>query len=316
MNPGSLFALIITSVMMVFSGIGCVCAIRDESKGLGKEWMNGIKSAGPLFLAMGAIMSAVPLLAIVVKWTLRYLFVYTHSNAATAGSCIIGVDMGGNNLADELSFEDVKWGTVDEGYQVEAWYTATIAAYSIGATVSYVIPTGVILTEESDQKYVAVGIMCGFITVPVQLILTYICMHYTQPIVSSEFGSGKLDYTLHIDLSQACSSTIPIIIIILLFAPVLFLRPRWVVSGFTSLSKFIDAFIKIVFFIGCMSILTGAVEYVPVLKSLFDPMIADKEDLMRGEKPLSMYAVYIDEIYAECRLYGRFIEAYVHISSL
>lgn len=91
--------------------IGAAASILPPEGELGRKFVNGIHSIGPVFLAQAGIMVAIPFLSQAISQTLGTFFQTLGSDASIAALSIITVDMGGYQLADALTTNRDMWVT-------------------------------------------------------------------------------------------------------------------------------------------------------------------------------------------------------------
>lgn len=92
------FGNYIIYLIMCGAIIGAVASIVKPTSDLGKEFVNGIFSIGPVFLAQAGIMAAVPLLSQLISYVLGPIFSSVGSDVSIAALSIIAVDMGATSL--------------------------------------------------------------------------------------------------------------------------------------------------------------------------------------------------------------------------
>ena len=121
-------------LIMLGAVIGALSSIIKPESGLGKEFVNGIHSIGPVFLAQAGIMVAIPYLSQGISHALGPFFNALGSDVSIAALSIIAVDMGGYQLANALTANR------------DLWITAMLVGYTSGATIVYLIPVGLTLS--------------------------------------------------------------------------------------------------------------------------------------------------------------------------
>lgn len=142
-------------IIMACAVIGAIASILDSDSPLGREFMAGLHAIGYIFIAVAGIMAAVPYLSRFVDMAIGPVFLTVGADPAMAATSVIAVDMGGYQLARELALS------------TEGWIMASIIGFMAGATIISSIPVGLAMLEKSDHKYMALGIMCGILAVPV-----------------------------------------------------------------------------------------------------------------------------------------------------
>ena len=150
---------IIIYVIMFCTVLGAVAAIRDSERGLGKEFTTGLHSIGPVFIPVAGIMASIPYLSEGINLLLGPAFAAIGSDPAIAATTVIAVDMGGYQLADNLAGSR------------EAWIIATLVGYTSGATIVYLIPVGLAMLRKEHHKYLALGAMAGFVSIPLTVLV-------------------------------------------------------------------------------------------------------------------------------------------------
>ena len=179
------FGNIIIYIMMVGVIIGAAASVIDSEKGLGKEFVTGIHTIGPVFLAQAGIMASIPILSNIITTLLGPAFEAMSSDASIAALSIIAVDMGGYQLADAMA------------QTREAWITASIAGYFSGAVIVYLIPVGLTMLPKKDHKYLALGAMAGLASVPIGVIIALVLTVYTNtPIRDIISTNSEASYVL------------------------------------------------------------------------------------------------------------------------
>ncbi|MGK9021166.1 ethanolamine utilization protein EutH, partial [Pseudomonas aeruginosa] len=138
---------------MLGAVLGALASILRPESGLGREFVNGIHAIGPVFLAQAG-MVAIPYLSKAISHALGPFFQTLGSDVSIAALSIIAVDIGGSQLADALTANR------------DMWITAMLVGYTSGATIVYLIPVGLTMLERKDHKYLALGAMAGFISIP------------------------------------------------------------------------------------------------------------------------------------------------------
>ena len=54
-------------LIMVFVVLGAIAAVRDPQTGMGKEFVEGLHSIGPIFIPVAGIMASIPYLSKIVE---------------------------------------------------------------------------------------------------------------------------------------------------------------------------------------------------------------------------------------------------------
>ena len=127
-------------IVMTCAVLGALAAIRDSEQGLGKEFLQGIYSIGPIFVPVAGIMASIPFLSIGIEQIFGPAFGLVGADPAIAATTLIAVDMGGYQLAESLAANPGNW------------IMAMVVGYMAGATIIFSIPVGLAMLEKRDQS--------------------------------------------------------------------------------------------------------------------------------------------------------------------
>ena len=146
-------------VMAIFAGLGALDRICGDRFGLGKDFADGIQAMGSLALAMLGIICLAPVLAALLKPIVVPVFSFLGADPAMFAGTILACDMGGGSLAMELTQDSQA-----------ALLGGVITGSMLGATVVFTIPVALGILEEEDRPFLAKGILCGIVTIPVGIL--------------------------------------------------------------------------------------------------------------------------------------------------
>ena len=146
-------------VMAIFAGLGALDRICGDRFGLGREFAEGIQAMGSLALAMLGIICLAPVLAMILKPIIVPVFSFLGADPAMFAGTLLACDMGGGSLAMELT-QDTQ----------AAMLGGVITGSMLGATVVFTIPVALGILEEEDRPFLAKGILCGIVTIPVGIL--------------------------------------------------------------------------------------------------------------------------------------------------
>ena len=147
-------------IIMVSAIIGAVASIIDSESPLGKEFNAGLHAIGYIFIPVAGIMASIPYLSAFVTAVISPAFQAINADPAMAATSIIAVDMGGYQLAKELALSN------------EGWIMASLTGFMVGATIIFTIPAGLAMLDKEDHEFMAVGIMCGVLSIPVGVLVS------------------------------------------------------------------------------------------------------------------------------------------------
>lgn len=265
-----LFGQIIIYVIMACAAIGCIASIVNEKSELGQQFLNGINAIGPIFLPVAGIMAAAPYLTKFISSVVSPVFSSLGADLAIAATTFIAVDMGGYQLAHTLASSN------------ENWIMAMMIGYMAGSTIVFGIPVALKIIPLEDRKYWALGVMSGFLAIPVGVFISSATIAITQPMIRPVVAtSGAATYQLHLTFMQIIINLFPLIIICGLIACGLAVIPDKTIKGFIFFGKIMDSALRII-------VVLCVIEYFTGLGTLilghwgFEPIIADKKDVTRA----------------------------------
>lgn len=151
--------VIIIWIMMIFMVLGAIDRILGNRFGLGAEFENGFNALGPLGLAMVGVISLAPVLANVLRPVVVPVYQFLGADPAMFATTLLANDMGGYPLAKQLAIDP------EAGL-----YAGIILGAMMGPTIVFSIPVALGLIQTEDRKYLALGMLAGFITIPLGCI--------------------------------------------------------------------------------------------------------------------------------------------------
>ena len=257
-------------LIMLCAVIGAFAAIRNDEEGLGKEFLEGLHSIGPIFVPVAGIMAAVPYLSKLIETVFGPAFGLIGADPAIAATTFIAVDMGGYQLAEALAATK------------ESWIMAMVTGYMAGATIVFSIPVGLTMLEKRDHKYMALGVMSGILTIPIGVFITSAILAVSNTKVRGLISTdADAAYQLALSFGTILTNLLPLIVICVAIALGLRYTPDKMIKGFMWFGKGMDTIIKLVLVFSIVEYFTGA--FSTVLGSWgFAPIIADTEDQFRA----------------------------------
>lgn len=265
-----LFGQIVIFIIMACAVIGCVASIVNDGGELGNQFLEGINSIGAIFLPVAGIMASAPYLTWFVSKVFGPLFGIVGADPAMASTTFIAVDMGGYQLAEALARTK------------ESWIMAMMTGYMAGATIVFSIPVALKMLEKRDRRYLAMGTMVGFITIPVGVFVSSVIISLTDPMIREVIATGgDATYQLALGFGLIFRNLIPLIIICGLIAIGLYAIPEKMIRGFNIFGKCLDSILRIVFVLCVVEYFTGLFTKI-FGKWGFEPIIADEVDINRA----------------------------------
>lgn len=261
--------------IVVYIIMGCAIAgaiasvVRPESE-LGKEFVAGIDSLGPIFLPVAGIMASAPFLTAFVSNVFGPVYGAVGADPAMAATTFIAVDMGGYQLAEALA------------QTKESWIMAMVTGYMAGATIVFTIPVALKMLVKKDRKYLALGVMSGLLAIPIGVLVASVVIAFTNPVIREAVSTNaEATYQLALGFGTIAANLLPLVIICVVLALGLKFKPDAMIAGFTVFGRVLESVLKIVFVLVVVEYFTGV--FSTVFGGFgFDPIIADEEDVFRA----------------------------------
>ena len=251
---------ILIAIMAFFAILGAIDRIFGNKFGLGKEFENGILAMGSLALAMLGIISLAPVLATVLRPVVVPVYNFLGADGAMFAGTILACDMGGGSLAQELTQDPQA-----------AALGGVITGSMLGATVVFTIPVAMGILKEEDRPFLAKGILCGVVTIPVGVLVGGLVAGFSPMMV--------------------LRNLVPIVIIGLLIAVGLWKWEKIMIRLFALFGKFIIGLITVGLTAALVQELTGW-EIIPGMAPITDGFgtVGEIAIVLAGAFPL-VYAI-------------------------
>lgn len=266
----SAFGDYVIYLIMACAVAGAIASIWDDESGLGKEFVEGIHSIGPIFLPVAGIMASIPYLSDFIETVFGPIFASVGASPAIAATTFIAVDMGGYQLAEALAATR------------EDWLMAMVVGYMAGATIVFSIPVGLSMLDKRDHRYLALGVMSGVLSIPVGVFVACVLLSATDPAVREAVSaSAEPSYTLALTFSGILVNLLPLAIFCVALAIGLAVVPGAMIVGFLWFGRIMYAGITLVLVFSIVEYFTGAMSAL-LGHWGFAPIIADEEDQFRA----------------------------------
>ena len=261
---------VVVYIIMTCAIIGAFASVIKPESELGKQFVAGIDSIGPIFLPVAGIMAAAPYITSFVSGVFGPLYSAMGADAAMAATTFIAIDMGGYQLAEALAQTN------------ESWIMAMIVGYMGGATIVFTIPVALKMIQKKDRKYLALGIMSGFLAIPVGVLVGSAVLAFTNPLIREVVSTNaEATYVLALNFGTIFVNLIPLLVICLLFAAGLKFIPDAMIRGFIIFGRVLESALKIVFVLVVVEYFTGI--FTLTFGGFgFEPILADENDIFRA----------------------------------
>ncbi len=247
---------ILIAVMAAFALLGALDRILGNKFGLGQEFENGILAMGSLALSMLGIIAFSPVLAAVLKPVVVPVFSFLGADPAMFAGTILANDMGGGALAQELTTDPQAAGL-----------GGVITGSMLGATIVFTIPVALGILPQEDRPFLAKGILCGIVTIPVGVLAAGLVAGY--PVL------------------MVLRNLIPIVLFGGLIALGLWKAEKAMIKGFGIFGKGVVALITIGLTVAIVEALTGW-ELIPGMNDIEEGFqtVGDIAIVLAGAFPL------------------------------
>ena len=215
-------------VFACFMLLATVDRVIGNRFGVGKEMEKGVMLLGTMTLSMVGMIVLAPVIASWIMPVLNPLKEYLHLEPSVIMGSLLANDMGGAPLAEQVA------SNAASGY-----FNGLVVASMLGATVSFTIPLALGVIDKKYHKDVALGMLCGIITIPVGCLI-----------------SGLI---LKMSVADLARNLIPLMIFSGLIALGLALAPNGCVKVFTIFGKGVQILVALGLALGIFSKLTGII---------------------------------------------------------
>ncbi|MBC2886313.1 ethanolamine utilization protein EutH [Ochrobactrum sp. CM-21-5] len=286
---------IVIYIIMACAIAGAIASIRDNEKGLGKEFIEGLHSIGPIFIPVAGIMASIPFLSSFISTMVGPLFNALGADPALAATTIIAADMGGYQLAKSLA------------QSPDGWIMATVTGFMAGATIIFSIPVGLAMLDKEDHKYMALGIMSGILSIPIGVFIASFCiMLFHVGIRLDVSTTGEAVQQTNLSLPVILRNMSPLIIFCLAIAGGLKFFPNQMITGFLWFGRIMYAAITLVLVFSIVEYFTSL--FITVFgKWSFAPIIADEEDQFRALEIAGYIGIMLSGAFPMVYLINKFL---------
>lgn len=283
-------------IIMACAVIGAIASIIDSESPLGKEFSAGLHAIGYIFIPVAGIMASIPYLSAFVDAVAGPVFHAVGADPAMAATSIIAVDMGGYQLAKALALTH------------EGWIMASITGFMAGATIIFTIPVGLAMLDKEDHPYMAVGIMCGVLAIPVGVLVSCLALGIMDIAIRPAIATvGEATQSLAMNTMQVMRNIAPLAVFCLVLAASLKLFPAAMIRLFLGFGRVMYAAITLVLVCSIVEYFTGA--FTAIFGHWgFAPIIADAEDQFRALEIAGYIGIMLCGAFPMVWLMNRFLQ--------
>lgn len=257
-------------IIMICAIAGAVASIFNSETGLGKEFVAGLHSIGPIFIPVAGIMASIPYLSKFISSLVGPLHSMLGADPAIAATTVIAADMGGYQLAKALA------------QSPEGWIMAMVVGFMAGATIIFSIPVGLAMLNKRDHKYMALGIMSGVLSIPAGVVITCLLISFFGTDIRTDIAAtGASSLPIDLSFSIILRNIFPLVLFCVALATGLRFLPGLMIAIFLWFGRIMYAAITLVLVSSIVEYFTSA--FSTVLGGWgFAPIIADSEDQFRA----------------------------------
>ena len=217
---------LITYLMMACCVVGGISYIVNDQSELGRAFQDGLHAMANMFIPICGLMASVPFLKVLISKVFGPVFALFGGDPVVAAAIIMPPDCGSFALATEI------------GQSADLFPVIIAIGFMCGSTIAFNVPIGLSMLDKGDHKYLALGTMSGFLSVPFGVFITSVIVMFTHPAIRSTFSSvGEPDHVVMLTLGMLLRNMIPLVVICVLLALGLKFFPNGMVKGFMVFGK-------------------------------------------------------------------------------
>ena len=217
---------IIMYIMVVFMVIGGFDKCFGGKLGLGEKFEEGIMAMGALAMSMVGIITIAPILAQVLSPIVVPVYTMLGADPSMFATTLLANDMGGFALAQQMALDEQA-----------GLFAGAILGAMMGPTIVFSIPVALGIIEKSDHQYLATGVLCGIVTIPIGCL-------------AGGLAAGM-------PLGMILSNLVPIVIFALLVIIGLWLIPDTMIKCFTVFGQGVVIVAVLGLILGALQLLVG-----------------------------------------------------------
>ena len=226
---------LITYLMMACCVVGGISYIVNDQSELGRAFQDGLHAMANMFIPICGLMASVPFLKVFISKVFGPVFALFGGDPVVAAAIIMPPDCGSFALATEI------------GQSADLFPVIIAIGFMCASTIAFNVPIGLSMLDKGDHKYLALGTMSGFLSVPFGVFITSVIVMFTHPAIRSTFSSvGEPDHVVMLTLGMLLRNMIPLVVICVLLALGLKFFPNGMVKGFMVFGKLMTGALTLV----------------------------------------------------------------------
>ena len=217
---------IIMYIMVLFMIIGGIDKCIGNKLGLGEKFEEGIMAMGALAMSMVGIITIAPILAKVLSPIVVPVYTMLGADPSMFATTLLANDMGGFALAQQMALNP------EAGL-----FAGAILGAMMGPTIVFTIPVALGIIEKEDHQYLATGVLCGIVTIPLGCL-------------AGGLAAGM-------SLGMILANLVPIVIFAVLVILGLWLAPEMMIKCFTVFGQGVVIVAVLGLILGALQLLVG-----------------------------------------------------------
>lgn len=287
---------LITYLMMACCVVGGISYIVNDQSELGRAFQDGLHAMANMFIPICGLMASVPFLKVFISKVFGPVFALFGGDPVVAAAIIMPPDCGSFALATEI------------GQSADLFPVIIAIGFMCASTIAFNVPIGLSMLDKGDHKYLALGTMSGFLSVPFGVFITSVIVMFTHPAIRSTFSSvGEPDHVVVLTLGMLLRNMIPLVVICVLLALGLKFFPNGMVKGFMVFGKLMTGALTLVVVACILQHYTGLFTDILGIGWGFDPILADEENTFRAVELLGTIAMMLTGAFPMVTLIRRYL---------
>ena len=287
---------LITYLMMACCVAGGISYIVNDQSELGRAFQDGLHAMANMFIPICGLMASVPFLKVFISKVFGPVFALFGGDPVVAAAIIMPPDCGSFALATEI------------GQSADLFPVIIAIGFMCASTIAFNVPIGLSMLDKGDHKYLALGTMSGFLSVPFGVFITSVIVMFTHPAIRSTFSSvGEPDHVVVLTLGMLLRNMIPLVVICVLLALGLKFFPNGMVKGFMVFGKLMTGALTLVVVACILQHYTGLFTDILGVGWGFDPILADEENTFRAVELLGTIAMMLTGAFPMVTLIRRYL---------
>ena len=237
---------LIMIVMMFFSVVGGIDKIRGNKHGYGEKFDEAFGALKTLALIMIGIITLVPILKLLLEPIIAPVYEFFGASPAMFAGTILPVDSGAYPLAIELA----------DGNMSIANLSGVVLGSTFGCIFIGMIPMTLPFLKEEDYNCFAAAVLVAIITIPLGSVAGGLAMNLTPYKIS--FG-------------EILVNMIPVIIVSVLVALGLALRPKQLMKAFCMIGNGMQVVLTAAVVLSAVQFITGL--RLPLFYLMVEPAV-------------------------------------------